>query len=166
MKALFAAVALSLASAAFAGTVTVSRSDYLDDTGDGTSFVETGLSLFTLTDTTWVSGSLKTTALQGVKPSIDIESVSLKNTTTGEVLSWVELVGVNWAAVRVGFEEWSFATRQLDAGAWTLNVTGTAFSDKDGQGFSATMELPEPDAGWLALVAVGGALAATRRRKA
>ena len=162
-KRLVAAAALSFTTAAFAGTVTVSRTTYMDDTGDGTAFAETGLKLFTLDTTTWITGSLFTAP--GAAPSIDIQSVSLHNLTTGEALSWAELVAVNWAKTGFGLEEWAFATRQLGAGEWTLDVAGTAWSSKIEQGFSASIELPEPDAGALAAVAVLGALAATRRRK-
>ncbi len=166
MKALVVAALLSMASAAFAGTVTVTRADYMDDTGDGTPFSETGLPLFTLDATTWVSGSLGTIAAAGVKPSIDIGSVSLHNLTTGESFSWAEWLGVDWSVTRVGFEDWGFAPRQLSAGVWTLDVAGVAYGDKDDQGFRASLELPEPDAGLLAAVAIVGALWATRRRKA
>lgn len=164
MKALVAAAALSLATAASAGTVTVSRAAYMDDTGDGTPFVETGLKLFMLDTSTWVTGSLFTSP--GVAPSIDVQSVSLHNLTTGESLSWAELVAVNWNTTRVGLEQWAFSARQLGAGEWTLDVAGTAWNDKVEQGFSAAVELPEPDAGALAVAAVLGALVATRRRKA
>jgi len=164
MKALVAAAALSLATTAFAGTVTISREAYMDDTGDGTPFVETGLKLFTLDTASWVTGSLFSSP--GGAPSVDVQSVFLHNLTTGESLSWAELVAVNWSTTGFGLEQWAFASRRLGAGEWTLDVSGTAWSDKVEQGFNASIELPEPDAGALAAVAILGALAATRRRKA
>jgi MYXO-CTERM domain-containing protein len=163
IKALIAAAALSLTSAAFAATVKVSDISYIDFTGDGENFSVTK-SAFTLDTDTWVTGSLIT--VEGDAPSIDIQTVALRNLTSGQSLSWTETLAVDWNLIRVGLEQWSFSTQQLSAGQWVLDVTGTAWGDKIEQGFTATVELPEPDAGALAAVAVLGALVASRRRKA
>ncbi|PTT90192.1 hypothetical protein DBR42_06480 [Pelomonas sp. HMWF004] len=166
MKALFAAAALGLAANAFAGSVSLTRLEEIDLTGDGQVFSETGLPFFTLSQDTWVSGVLNTAGFPGTEPSVDISAVSLKNLTTGEVFSWTELLSVDWNADRVGLEQWGFAPRLLAAGSWSLDVAGTSYSNTLEQGFTATAELPEPGSAGLAVAAVAGALLARRRRKA
>jgi len=163
IKGLIAAAALSLSSVAFAGTVKVSDISYIDYTGDGENFSVTK-SAFTLENDAWVTGSLIT--VEGLAPSIDIQSVALRNLTSGQSLSWIELLAVDWNVIHVGLEQWAFGTQQLSAGVWVLDVTGTAWGDKIEQGFTASVELPEPDARALAAIAVLGALVASRRRKA
>lgn len=165
MKALLAAAALSLATTAFAGAVTLTRLEEIDLTGDGAAFSHTGLSFFTLSQPTWVSGRLETAGYPGAAPSVDISAVALTNQSTGEVLSWLELVSVDWRIERVGLEQWGFAPRWLAAGQWTLDIAGTSYANTLEQGFTATAELPEPGSAWLAAAAVAGALLARRRAK-
>lgn len=165
MKALLATAAIVLATSASAGTVVVSNTTHKDPTGFGTAFTDEHVFSFTLDQDTWFSGLLNTKGALGGTPAVDIQSVRLSNLTTGEVLDWSELIAVSWSAVRVGLEQWALSPRQLSAGTWDLSVSGVSYSNKQGNGFSATLELPEPGSVALAAVAVLGALVSSRRRK-
>lgn len=166
MKALFAATAaLVLATSASAGTVTVSNTSHKDPTGSGTAFSDAGVYSFTLDTDTWFSGLLTTKGVLSSIPAVDIRSVTLANLTTGQVINWAELIAVSWNTVRVGVEQWSLPSQQLAAGTWALNVSGVSYSNKQGNGYTADLTLPEPASAALALVAVVGALLASRRRK-
>jgi hypothetical protein len=166
MKALFATVAaLVLATSASAGTVTVSNTTHKDPTGFGTAFTDSNVYTFTLAEDTWFSGLLKTKGVLSAIPAVDINSVTLSNLTTGETISWSELVAVTWSTTRIGLEQWALSARELDAGTWTLSVSGVSYSNKQGNGYTATVELPEPGSVGLAFAAVASALFASRRRK-
>lgn len=166
MKALFAAAAaLVLATSASAGPVTVSNTTHKDPTGFGTAFTDSNVYTFTLAESTWFSGLLNTKGVLSAVPKVDISAVTLSNLTTGETLSWAELVAVTWATTRVGAEQWALSPRELGAGTWSLSVSGTSYSNKQGNGYTVAMELPEPGSVGLAFVAVCGALIASRRRK-
>jgi hypothetical protein len=165
MKALFAAVAaLVLATSASANTVAVSNTTHKDPTGFGTAFTDS-VYTFTLTEDTWFSGVLNTKGLLSAIPAVDINSVTLSNLTTGETISWSELIAVAWNTTRVGLEQWALSARELDAGTWTLSVSGVSYSNKQGNGYTATLEIPEPGSVSLAFAAVACALVASRRRK-
>lgn len=166
MKALFAAAAaLVLATSASAGPVTVSNTTHKDPTGFGTAFTDNNVYTFTLTEDTWFSGLLKTKGALSAVPAVDINAVTLRNLTTGETLNWSELVGINWGVKRVGLEQWSLTPHELDAGTWSLSVSGVSYSNKQGNGYTAALELPEPGSIGLAFAAVSCALVASRRRK-
>lgn len=166
MKALFAAAAaLVLAASASAGPVTVSNTTHKDPTGFGTAFTDSNVYTFTLAQDTWFNGLLNTKGALSTVPKVDINAVMLSNLTTGETISWSELVAVSWATTRVGLEQWSLSPRELDAGTWALSVSGISYSNKQGNGYTVAMELPEPGSVGLAFVAVCGALVASRRRK-
>jgi MYXO-CTERM domain-containing protein len=164
MKALIAAAALSLATSAFAGSVSLTRLEEIDVTGDGEAFSESGLAFFNLSQDTWVSGVLNTVGFPSAQPSVDISAVLLKNLATGEAFSWTELLSVDWNVDRVGLEQWGFAPRLLTAGQWTLDVSGISYASTLEHGFTATAELPEPASTALAAAALAGALLARRRR--
>lgn len=169
MKALFAAAAaaaaLVLATSASANTVTVVNTTHKDPTGFGTAFTDSGVYSFTLTDDTWFSGVLRTKGALAAVPAVDVNAVTLSNLTTGEIISWSELLSVDWSTTRVGFEQWALSPRELAAGTWSLSVSGVSYSNKQGNGYTASVELPEPGSVGLAFVAVAGALVASRRRK-
>ncbi|MBA4218098.1 MAG: hypothetical protein V3V71_09290 [Roseateles sp.] len=165
MKALFAAAALSMATCAMAGTVIVSNITHKDPTGFGTAFNDTNVYSFTLTENTWVSGFLNTKGRLGATPAIDIQAVTLTNAGTGQTFDWSELLAVDWNKQRTGLEQWELQPRDLSAGTWGLSVQGVSYSNKLANGYTVTLELPEPGTVALAAVAVLGALSATRRRK-
>lgn len=165
MKALFAAAAVVLAAGASANTVTVSNTSHKDPTGFGTAFTDTDALSFTLADTTWVAGLLITKSSLSALPAVDITGVTLLNVSTGQSIDWMEQVGINWKATRVGVEQWALPGQQLGAGLWELNITGVSYSNKQGSGYTASVELPEPGSAGLALAAVAGAFVASRRRK-
>ncbi|RZL31816.1 MAG: hypothetical protein EOP35_21255 [Rubrivivax sp.] len=166
MKALFAtAAALVLATSASAGTVTVSNTSHKDPTGFGTAFTDSNAFSFTLFEDSWVHGLLKTKGAFSSVPAVDIKSVTLSNLTTGEIIEWSELVAVSWATTRVGVEQWAMTGHELQAGTWTVSVDGVSYSNKQGNGYTVSLEIPEPGSVGLAFAAVVGALAASRRRK-
>ncbi len=165
MKALFATAAIVLATSASASTVTVSNTTHKDPTGFGTAFTDTSVLTFTLSTDTWVSGLLNTKGALTATPAVDINSVTLANLTTGQTLSWSEIVAVSWNTTRVGLEQWALPTQHLSAGTWALSVSGVSYSNKQGNGYTASLELPEPGSVGLALAAVVSAFVASRRRK-
>ncbi|RTL22779.1 MAG: hypothetical protein EKK52_05390 [Burkholderiales bacterium] len=165
MKALFAAAALSMATCAMAGTVTVSNITHKDPTGFGTAFNDANVYSFTLTENTWVSGFLNTKGRLATTPAIDIQSVTLTNAGTGQTFDWSELLAVDWNKLRAGLEQWELQPRDLSAGTWDLSVRGVSYSNKQANGYTVTLELPEPGTVALAAVAVLGAVSSTRRRK-
>ncbi len=166
MKALFAAAAaLVLAASASANTVTVSNTTHKDPTGFGTAFTDSDVYTFTLTSDTWFSGQLNTAGKLSSVPAVDINAVTLSNLTTGESISWSQVLGVDWSAKRVGLEQWALSPLQLDAGTWSLSISGVSYSNKQGNGYNVAVALPEPGSVALAFAAVAGALVASRRRK-
>jgi len=163
MKALFTAiVAAVLATSASAGTVAYSNFSHKDLTGDGTAFDD----VFTLNlaSDTWVSGLLTTSSLLGGVPAIDVQSVTLRRLGTGA--DWVQTVAINWDIADTGVEKWAMPVAQLAAGSWQFEVKGVSYFDKAGNGYSASVQLPEPGSVALAALALAGAgLAGLRRRK-
>lgn len=164
MKALFTAVAaLVLAASASAGTVTYSNFSHKDLTGDGTAFDDTYT--LDLGSDTWVGGLLTTGSLLGGLPAIDIQSVTLRRLGAG--YDWVQTLAINWDVADGGIEKWSMPITQLAAGSWQFEVKGVSYFDKAGNGYSASVQLPEPASVALAALALAGAgLASARRRKA
>lgn len=164
MKALFTAIAaVVLATSASAGTIKISDFSHKDLSGEGTAFDDTYT--FELASDTWVGGLLSTGSLLGGLPAIDIQSVTLRQLGTG--LSWVQNVAINWNVADGGVEKWSMTTQQLAAGSWQFEVKGVSYIDKAGNGYTATLELPEPASAALAVLAlVGAGAASVRRRKA
>lgn len=164
MKALFAAAAaIVLATSASANTVGYSNFDHQDLTGFGTDFDD--VYTLNLGGNTWVHGLLTTSALLGGDPAVDIQSVTLRR--IGSDIGWTETVAIDWDIALGGVEQWALTPRLLGAGQWQLEVTGVSYADKTGNGYSASVELPEPGSVALAALAlVGAGLASARRRKA
>ncbi len=167
MKQLLCSLAFSAAwaaGAAQAGTVQLTTlTGLIDGTGGkGTTF---SLSkAFTLSEETWGSGSLITLAPVGELPVVDIQSVLL--THAGVAISWNELVAVNWNFADAGVEQWAMPMQRLAAGDWLLQVAGVSYAVKNGNGFDASVELPEPQSAALAVLALLGATGVTLRRRA
>lgn len=164
MKVLFTAIAAAvLATSASAGTVTLSNFGHQDLTGFGTDFND--IYALNLGDNTWVGGLLTTGAQLGGLAGVDIQSVTLRRLGTG--LDWTQTLAVNWDVADGGIEKWALTPVQLAAGQWQLEVKGVSYADKTGNGYSASVELPEPASVALAALALAGAgLASARRRKA
>ncbi|NCT82847.1 MAG: hypothetical protein GXC94_06870 [Comamonadaceae bacterium] len=164
MKALFAvATAFALATSASAAPVVFSNYGHQDQTGFGTDF--TDVYTLDLSDNTWVSGLLGTGTLLGGVPAIDIRSVTLR--LLGSEVDWVQTIAIDWNVADTGFESWALTPTLLGAGQWQLEVVGTSYYDKAGQGYGLSLELPEPASAALAALAlVGAGLASVRRRKA
>ncbi|MEO6280962.1 FxDxF family PEP-CTERM protein [Roseateles sp.] len=164
MKALLTAVAaVVFATSAAAGTVNLSNYGHQDLTGFGTDFDD--VYALNLSSNTWVSGLLTTGAQLGGLPGIDIQSVTLRRLGAG--LDWTEILAINWDVADGGIEKWALTPVQLAAGQWQLEVKGVSYADKTGNGYSASVELPEPASVALAALALAGAgLASARRRKA
>lgn len=164
MKALFtAAAALALAASATAGTISFSNYSHQDATGFGAQFED--IYNFSLADTTWVRGLMSTSALLGGDPAVDIQSVLLRH--VGSTVGWTETIAIDWDVAEGGVEQWGLTPRQLAAGAWQLEISGISYADKAGNGYSASLELPEPGSVALAALAlVGAGVGSLRRRKA
>ena len=143
----------------------VSNTTHKDPTSFGTAFTDNHVFTFTLDQDTFFSGLLNTKGVLTTTPAVDIRSVKLSNLTTGEVLDWSELIAVSWATVRTGREQWALAPHELSAGTWDLSISGVSYSNKQANGYTATLELPEPGSVALAAVAILGALVSSRRRK-
>lgn len=164
MKALLTAVAaVVFATSAAAGTVTLSNYSHQDLTGFGTDFDD--IYTLNLGNDTWVSGLLTTSAQLAGLPGIDVQSVTLRRLGTG--VDWAQTVAIDWDVADGGIEKWALTPVQLAAGQWQLEVKGVSYADKTGNGYSASVELPEPASLALAALALAGAgLASARRRKA
>lgn len=163
MKALFAAAAIVLATGASAHTVSFSNFGHQDLTGNGLDFDDTYT--FDLADNTWVSGLLTTGTLLGNEPAIDIRTVRLSHLADNIV--WTQTIFVDFDVAAAGVEQWALTPQLLGAGQWLLEVKGTSYADKTGNGYVANVELPEPSSVALAVLAlVGAGLTSIRRRKA
>lgn len=163
MKALFAIAAIVLATGASANTVSFSNYGHQDLTGFGTDFDD--VYTLNLGSNTWVQGLLTTSALLGGDPAVDIQSVTLHR--VGSNIAWTETIAIDWDIALGGVEKYTLTPHLLSAGQWQLEVTGVSYADKTGNGYSASVELPEPGSIALAALALTGAgLASARRRKA
>ena len=162
MKALFTAIAaVVLATSASASTVTYSNFSHKDLTGDGTAFDD--VYTLDLAHNTWVGGLLTTSSLLGGQPAIDIQSVTLRRLGAG--LDWTQTLAIDWDVADTGVEKWAMPVTQLAAGSWQFEVKGVSYFDKAGNGYSASVELPEPASIALAALALVGAGAASARRR-
>ncbi len=160
----FAALSLVVAGAVSAAPVPLSFGNHglQDATGFGTAFSDTWT--FNLAAGGWLSGKLFTDTSLGGLPMVDVQHVLLHR--VGTDINWTETIAIDWNTAEDGVERWAVSPHQLAAGQWQLIVSGVSYADKAGNGYDASLQLPEPQSTVLAALALLGAgLASLRRRR-